>query len=147
MIVGRAGRDVGRLTAIEEVRVVVDPPNLRPYYVQSDAVIVPLRGGGGTRVKILEAFSYGLPVVCTTIGVEGLDVTPGSDIIIADGAEAFANACLQIWKDDALRRQIAAAGRDLWRRRYSSGALVAALNAVYRKNETAGIGSELNPAF
>jgi hypothetical protein len=51
---------------------------------------VPLRSGAGTRVKILEAFSYGLPVISTTIGAEGLDVTPGADIIIADEAEDFA---------------------------------------------------------
>jgi glycosyltransferase involved in cell wall biosynthesis len=132
LIVGRAGgTDLDRLTPIEEVQIVVNPPDLSPYYAQSDAVIVPLRGGGGTRVKILEAFSYGLPVVCTTIGAEGLEVTPGLDIIIADGAEEFAEQCLQIWRDDVLRRRIAAAGRDLWRRKYSSAALVAALNAVH----------------
>jgi len=147
LIVGRAGGDVDRLTAIEELRVVVDAPDLRPYYAQSDAVIVPLRGGGGTRVKILEAFSYGLPVVCTTVGAEGLDVTPGSDILIGDGAEAFAYQCLRVWTDDLLRRRIAAAGHDLWRRKYSLAALVTALNTVYRENETADNGGELNTAL
>ena len=67
-----------------------------PYYAQSDAVIVPIRGGGGTRIKILEAFSYGLAVVSTTVRAEGLDVTPSSDIIIADGTEAFAEQCHRI---------------------------------------------------
>jgi glycosyltransferase involved in cell wall biosynthesis len=143
LIVGRAGGDRDRLTAIKEVRLVVDPPDLTAYYGQSDAVIVPLRGGGGTRVKILEAFSYGLPVVSTTIGAEGLDVTPCSDIIIADGAEAFADRCFRIWTDDLLRQRIAKAGRDLWRRKYSPAVLVAALNAVYKGSETSGIGRDL----
>jgi glycosyltransferase involved in cell wall biosynthesis len=136
LIVGRAGGDLDRLTAIDEVRVVVNPPDLAYYYAQSDAVIVPLRGGGGTRVKILEALSYGLPVISTTIGAEGLEVTPGSDIIIADGREAFAEQCLRIWRDEFLRRQIAGAGRDLWRRKYSPSALVPALNAAYERSES-----------
>jgi len=140
LIVGRAGGELDRLTAIKEVRVIVNPPDLKTYYAQSDVVIVPLRGGGGTRVKILEAFSYGLPVVSTTIGAEGLDVTPCSDIIIVDGAEAFADWCLRLWTDDLLRQRIAGAGRDLWRRKYSPAVLVVALNALYKGSETCGVG-------
>ena len=143
LIVGRAGGDLDRLAAIKEVRVVVNPPDLTAYYAQSDVVIVPLRGGGGTRVKILEAFSHGLPVLSTTIGAEGLDVTPCSDIIIADGAEAFADWCLRLWTDNLLRQRIAGAGRDAWRRNYSPTVLVAALNAVYKGSETCGIGRNL----
>ena len=133
LIVGRAGSDLdlNRLRVIEEVRVVANPLDLSPYYAQSDAVIVPIRGGGGTRIKILEAFSYGLAVVSTTVGAEGLDVTPGSDIIIADGTEAFAEQCHRIWTDDLLRQRIASGGHDLWRRKYNPAALVAALGAVY----------------
>jgi len=140
LIVGRAGGDLDRLAAIKEVRVVVNPPDLTAYYAQSDVVIVPLRGGGGTRVKILEAFSHGLPVLSTTIGAEGLDVTPCSDIIIVDGAEAFADWCLRLWTDDLLRQRIAGAGRDLWRRKYSPAVLVVALNALYKGSETCGVG-------
>jgi glycosyltransferase involved in cell wall biosynthesis len=135
IIAGRGGGDLERLRAFEGVEVVLDPPNLLPYYAQSNTVIVPLRGGGGTRVKVLEAFSFGLPVVSTTIGVEGLEVTPGSDIILADGAEAFADQCVRIWRDGVLRQRIAAAGHDLWHRKYSAGALARALNAVYRCND------------
>jgi glycosyltransferase involved in cell wall biosynthesis len=131
LIVGRSGGDLDRLARIEEVQVIVNAPHLAPYYAQSDVAIVPLRGGGGTRVKILEALSYGLAVVSTTIGAEGLEVTPGSDILIADRAEDFAAQCLRIWRDDVLRQQIGAAGYDLWRIKYSSAALVAALNGVY----------------
>jgi glycosyltransferase involved in cell wall biosynthesis len=135
------------LTAIEEVRAILSPPDLAPYYGQSDAVIVPLRSGGGTRIKILEAFSYGLPVVSTTIGAEGLDVTPGSDIIIADRVEAFAEQCVRIWTDDVLRRRIAAAGQELWRRKYSPTALVSALDAVYEGSESCRISRARDTAL
>lgn len=138
LLAGRAGGDLARITSIEEVQVIVSPPDLSAYYARSDAVIVPLRGGGGTRVKILEAFSYGLPVISTTIGAEGLEVTPGVDIIIADNADAFAAHCRRIWTDDALRRRIAAAGLNLWRREYSPATLVTALKAAYQANEAPG---------
>ena len=149
LIVGRVGcdLDLNKLTAIEEVRVVANPLDLSPYYAQSDAVIVPIRGGGGTRIKILEAFSYGVPVISTTIGAEGLDVTPGSDIIIADSAEAFAEQCHRIWRDDRLRRRIARGGYDLWRRKYNPAALAVALKAAYEGMETPGIGRERSTAF
>lgn len=133
LVVGRAGGDIDKLTAIEDVQVVLNPRDLLPYYAQSHVAIAPLRSGGGTRVKILEAFSYGLPVVSTTIGAEGLEVTPGSDIIIADSAETFADQCLRIWRDDVLRRRIAAAGHDLWRRKYSRASLLAALSTLYEE--------------
>jgi glycosyltransferase involved in cell wall biosynthesis len=147
LIVGRAGYNIDNLSTNKEVQVVVNAPDVAPYYARSEVVIVPLRGGGGTRVKILEAFSYGLPVVSTTIGAEGLDVTPGSDIVIADGAEAFARECLRIWKDEGLRRRIAAAGRDLWRRKYSPPALAAALTAIYEQSDLLNVARQLDTAF
>jgi polysaccharide biosynthesis protein PslH len=139
LIVGRSG-DVHRLTALDEIEIVFDPPEVALYYAQSDAVIVPLRAGSGTRVKIVEAFSYGLPVVSTTIGAEGLDVTPGTDILIGDDPQAFALQCCQIWSDEHLRQRIAAAGRDLWRRKYSPSAMMAALDAVYPANGAGSVG-------
>jgi polysaccharide biosynthesis protein PslH len=134
LIVGRAGYYLNTIRAVmanEEVRIILDPPDLLPYYAQSDVIVVPLRSGGGTRIKILEAFSYGLPVVSTTVGAEGLDVTPSSDIVIADCAQDFAEQCLRLWRDEPLRRQIATRGRDLWRRKYSPATLVTAFNEVY----------------
>jgi glycosyltransferase involved in cell wall biosynthesis len=133
LIVGRPGGDPDLLAGIEEVQMAVNPPDLLPYYTQSDVVIVPLRGGGGTRVKVLEAFAYGLPVVCTSIGAEGLDVTAGSDIIIADTAETFANECTRVWSDADFRCRIATAGRNLWRRKYSVAALADSLDALYQE--------------
>ncbi|HKW78867.1 MAG TPA: glycosyltransferase family 4 protein, partial [Candidatus Limnocylindria bacterium] len=67
-------------------------PDVRPYLAAATAVVVPLRAGGGTRIKILEALAMRCPVVSTPLGAEGLDVTDGHDILLADGAPAFADA-------------------------------------------------------
>jgi len=80
--------------------------------------VVPLRVGGGTRLKILEALALGTPVVSTSLGAEGLEVTPGVDILIADEPTEFADATLRLLEDPALRAQLAANGRRLVRRRY-----------------------------
>ena len=71
-------------------------PDIRPYLWGSALAIVPLRIGGGTRLKIYEAMAAGVPVVSTTVGAEGLDVTQGENILLADTAEAFAEACLRV---------------------------------------------------
>jgi len=67
-------------------------------------VIVPLRIGGGTRLKIFEAMAMAKAMVSTSIGAEGLDVTPGRDLLIADDAASFASSILQLLRDSALRR-------------------------------------------
>jgi len=68
-------------------------------------VIVPLRIGGGTRLKIYEAMAAGRAVVSTTVGAEGLDVHPGRDIVLADSPSAFAQAIVQLLRDRSLRRR------------------------------------------
>jgi glycosyltransferase involved in cell wall biosynthesis len=80
--------------------------------------VVPLRVGGGTRLKILEAMATGRAVVSTSLGCEGLEVTPGEDILIADTPAAFAEATLRCLRDPALRARLGAAGRALVERRY-----------------------------
>jgi glycosyltransferase involved in cell wall biosynthesis len=70
---------------------------------------VPLRIGGGTRIKIYEGMAVGKATVSTTIGAEGLDVTHGKDIILADDPSAFAKAIVSFLQDEALRRRFEAA--------------------------------------
>ena len=65
--------------------------DVRPFYRGALAAVVPLRVGGGTRLKVLEAMAAGTPVISTTLGAEGLAVTAGKDILIADSAEAIAD--------------------------------------------------------
>ena len=92
--------------------------DIRPCIAQSWVSVVPLNIGGGTRLKILEAMALGTPVVSTRKGAEGLDVTPGEDILIADEPNEFANAVLRLLADEALRTKLAANGRKLVQERY-----------------------------
>jgi glycosyltransferase involved in cell wall biosynthesis len=92
--------------------------DVRPAIAQSWVCVVPLRIGGGTRLKILEAMALGTPVVSTSKGAEGLEVTAGQDILIADGPSAFADAVLRLLDDPQLRNRLADAGRQLVQVRY-----------------------------
>lgn len=80
-------------------------PSVVEHLHESSAVIVPLRIGGGTRLKIYEAMATGKAVISTTIGAEGLDVTHGHDIMLADDAPSFAQAVIRILKDPEMRRR------------------------------------------
>jgi glycosyltransferase involved in cell wall biosynthesis len=91
--------------------------DVRPYYREAFASIVPLRTGMGTRLKILEALAAGVPVVSTCIGAEGLAVTPGENILIADRDEDWRPALLSL-ADQRRRMSLAQAGLDLVRSRY-----------------------------
>lgn len=93
--------------------------DIRPAIAQSWICVVPLQIGGGTRLKILEAMALGTPVVATSKGAEGLDVTPGEDILIADEPTEFADLVLRLLGDQALRARLAANGRRLVEERYS----------------------------
>jgi glycosyltransferase involved in cell wall biosynthesis len=82
-----------------------------------------LRIGGGTRLKIFEAMSMGKPVVSTTIGAEGLPVTNGRDIVLADDPDSFANAVVRLIRADADRRGLEQAARRLMVDRYDWSAV------------------------
>jgi glycosyltransferase involved in cell wall biosynthesis len=94
-------------------------PEIRPWLWGSKLSIVPLRVGGGTRLKIYEAMAAGVPVVSTSIGAEGLNYTDGEDILIADSPAQFADACARILSDPALAARIAANARHLVTSRFS----------------------------
>lgn len=88
-------------------------PDMRPYLWGSSLSIIPLRIGGGTRLKVYESMAAGVPIVSTTVGAEGLDYTAGKDIAIADTPQLFADACIRMLTDDPYRKQIAHNARQL----------------------------------
>jgi glycosyltransferase involved in cell wall biosynthesis len=92
--------------------------DVRPLVAGAWVCVVPIRQGSGTRLKILEAMALGTPVVATAKGAEGLDVTDGEHILLADEPEAFAERTLQLLGDAALRRRLAANARRLVEERY-----------------------------
>jgi polysaccharide biosynthesis protein PslH len=81
--------------------------------------VVPLRIGGGTRLKIFEALAMGKPVVSTTIGAEGLPVVSGEHLLLADGPAPFAEAVIALLRDADRRRRLGEAGRRLVEERFS----------------------------
>ena len=85
--------------------------DVRPAVAEGAVCVVPLRVGGGTRVKIFEAFAMGKAVVSTTIGAEGLAVDPGHDVILADDPDVFAASVVTLLEDPARRRALGAAAR------------------------------------
>jgi len=76
-------------------------PDVRPYLASHQLFIVPLRVGGGTRLKIYEGMTMGLPTVSTTIGAEGLPVVDGEHLLLADDPATFARACIALLEDQA----------------------------------------------
>jgi len=110
-VVGRNPHASVRRLASQNVKVTGTVPSVRDYVDPASVVVVPLRIGGGTRLKIFEAMAMGKALVSTTIGAEGLDVTSGRDVILADDPRSFADSILLLLRDDALRRryEIAAA--------------------------------------
>src|SRR5215471_15196951 len=100
-----------RTLAGPSVRFTRSVEDVRPYLRQARLVVVPLRIGGGTRLKILEAWALGKPVVSTTIGAEGLPIQDGTNIALADSAEAFAQRVIELLKDTPAAGQLGIAGR------------------------------------
>jgi polysaccharide biosynthesis protein PslH len=93
--------------------------DIRPYVAQAAVYVVPLRVGGGTRLKICEALAMGKAVVSTTIGAEGLPLVPGEHFVRADEPAEFAQAVISLLRDPERRGALGAAGRRLMAERYS----------------------------
>jgi len=89
----------------DSVEVTGRVPSVLEHLWQAAVVVVPLRIGGGTRLKIYEAMAAGRAVVSTTVGAEGLDVKHGEDLLLADDAGSFANSVSRLLTDQSLRHQ------------------------------------------
>jgi len=87
-------------------------PDIRPFLERAAAVIVPLRIGGGTRLKIFEAMAMGCAVVSTSVGAEGLPIQDGTHLLIADSPHDFAGACVRLLRDPELARRLGAHAAD-----------------------------------
>ena len=116
-IIGRAPTPaVRRLAEIPGVEVTGRVDDVRPHIARGAVYVVPLRIGGGTRLKIFEAMSMAKAVVSTTVGAEGLPVTSGRDIEIADEPARFAHAVVHLMRDTEARRAIGGRGAPAGRR-------------------------------
>jgi glycosyltransferase involved in cell wall biosynthesis len=113
---------------IEVVGLVKD---LRPYLAAAAAVVVPLRLGGGTRLKIVEAMAMGRPIVSTTLGAEGIEAVAERHLLIADDAPSFAAAVTRLLDDRALGARLGRAARELAVQRYSWSAAASSLEGFF----------------
>jgi sugar transferase (PEP-CTERM/EpsH1 system associated) len=105
--------------------------DIRPYIAQSLIYVVPMRMGSGTKLKVLEAMAIGTPVIATSAGAEGIEVTPGEDILIADEPAAFAQQVIDLLNNAPLRQHLAQRGRQLVEARYDWTNIVPRLEQVY----------------
>jgi glycosyltransferase involved in cell wall biosynthesis len=108
------GRDpVPEVVKLHDGRSVIvtgEVPDVALYYRQAAIVVAPIRFGGGTRIKILEAMAHSKAVVATTAGAEGLDVECGRHLLIADSPSEFAQACLKLIRNPLLRQKLGEQG-------------------------------------
>ena len=119
LIVGRGpAPDIMALHDGKSIVVANDVPSVTDYYAAATIAVVPLRFGGGTRLKILEAWAHGVPIVSTTVGCEGLDGLDGQHLMVADRSRDFASRCVALLRSPELRDRIAREGRRLVAERY-----------------------------
>jgi glycosyltransferase involved in cell wall biosynthesis len=119
-VVGRSpGPGLRAAAAAAGIRVTGAVADVRPYVSRASLYVVPLRVGGGTRLKIFEALAMGKAVVSTSVGAEGLPVVPGRHLLIEDDPAAFAGAVVSLLEDPERRAALGAAGRRLVEERHS----------------------------
>lgn len=106
--------------------------DLTPYLEQAAIMVVAVRAGGGMRVRILEAFARGLPVVTTTIGLEGIDARPGEEVLVADTPQDFADSVAGLLIDSALQTNLAVRGRQLAEQRYDWQVILGKMDEIYQ---------------
>ena len=131
--VGRATEEERRAFSREGVTLTGYVDDVRPYMAQAACFIVPLRVGGGTRLKILAAWAAGMPVVSTSIGCEGLDARDGWNILVRDDPSLFALAVAQVLADAKLRETLSKNARKTAEDTYSWEAIGASMRPVYAR--------------
>jgi polysaccharide biosynthesis protein PslH len=114
-----------------------DDSNLAEYLNACALTAFPLRSGRGFRKYTLEALAYGIPVISTSVGLEGIEVHPGQDVLLADTPTKFIEEVIRLLLDESLQSQLARAGRELVESRYEWQAILADLDGIYRRKEGA----------
>lgn len=130
-VVGRGDTTALERLAKDNVCFIGEVPNLAPVLEQAKAGLVLARNGSGFRGKINQYALCGLPTISTHLGATGLSYEDGKDIVLADGAVEFANACISLLTDDAQASQLAAAARRRALDHYSWGSIWPRIAAIY----------------
>ena len=107
--------------------------DLTPYFEKAEVMVIAVRAGGGMRVRILEAFARGMPIVTTTVGLEGIEAVPGEQILVNDSPEAFAESTLKLMADPDLAEKLARSGRQLAEEKYDWQVVLGRMDSIYEK--------------
>jgi glycosyltransferase involved in cell wall biosynthesis len=105
--------------------------DLTPYMERAALMVVAVRAGGGMRVRILEAFARGMPVVTTTVGLEGIEAEVGRDVLVEDEPQDFAESVIHLLQDEELQSMLAVNGRNLAEERYDWQVVLRKMDEVY----------------
>lgn len=115
----------------QAVRVTGYVPDLTPWMEQAALMVVPVRAGGGMRVRILEAFARAMPVVTTTVGLEGIDARPEEEVLVADTPAEYARRVIELMQDPALQERLAINGRRLAERCYDWQVILKKMDEIF----------------
>ena len=106
-------------------------PRLEPYLNRSAVLVVPVRVGGGMRVRILEALAFAIPTVTTTVGLEGIDAIPGEHVLVGDEPHVFASHVVSLLRDEFAQATLSENGRRLAEARYDRHRVLKKLDLIY----------------
>jgi glycosyltransferase involved in cell wall biosynthesis len=132
-IVGRGAPASLRALERPGVTITGEVADVRPYLRDAAVVAVPIRMGGGTRLKVVEGLAMGKPMVSTSLGCEGVRVDDGEHLVIADEPQAFADAVVALFDDPAYGRALGSAGRQRMAQEYSWDSAGERQEALYRR--------------
>jgi glycosyltransferase involved in cell wall biosynthesis len=107
--------------------------DLTPYFERAGCMVIAVRAGGGMRVRILEAFARGMPLVTTTVGLEGIDAQHGEQVLVEDSSEGFAGATLELLKNAELAGKLAQNGRRLAEEKYDWQVVLGKMDSIYEQ--------------
>ena len=120
-------REIWRLAEIPGIHVTGAVEDVRPYYAKAKVAVAPYRYGEGTKIKVVEAMACGVPMVSTSIGCQGLAVTDGTHLLVADNETDFSRRVAEVLSDRRRAQMLAAAGRRLVEEKYGWGTIIGGL--------------------
>ena len=132
-VVGRGPPEAVARLQRDAVEVTGEVPDVRPYLARAAVVVVPIRMGGGTRLKVLEGLAMGKPMVSTTLGCEGIDVRDGEHLLVADSPESLAAAILRLFENRSTAVAVGARGRLRMEQAYSWDLAATRLEDLYER--------------
>lgn len=133
VIVGRQPTKEIKKYAREDIKILENITDIRQAYQQADLLLAPIRAGSGTKFKIIEALASGLPVITTSVGIEGINAVDGCQVIVRDDSQALALAAIDLFNDFSLRQKLSRQGRQVVEKEYNWSLIVNKLEKAYQE--------------